>query len=519
MRVIDIGPSPESVPRLSISNGNTAPYVAVSYCWGAQGDNLTTTLETLTTRLEGIPWDKIPNTLQQAMRLTQLLGIRYIWIDSLCIIQNDGPDWRYHASQMASIYENAWIVLSATASSAVHGGLIANRNEALAAFRSHELWTADSQGQKLRVYVRKRLPHSNIIPEVVYPENQCPLLTRGWAFQERMLATRILHFLPEELLWECRSEYWCECMSSQADLVWNEGGLRSSAYSRAMADPSTVDLNALWRTIISNYSHRQFSQYKDRLPALWGIARKFQDTGMRGYCAGLWSSDLAISLMWETKGSNTTDYPVSSCDHTPVVPPPSWSWASTPFPVEWAVHELKSANLEAKVVGTNWGDARVADHRNLNDTIKLEAQVTAAPIDARLSVLWKVSNADLMENKNSTDPTIIRGRREATLYPDVPFEELPIQLLPFSTAKRVADGQLVTIALMFSYKKRAEGYLHRAHTFDVDAEVTYWYGLVLTESVRVPGAYERIGVVKGRFIGYYSSGWFSGIERSTISII
>lgn len=84
LRVIEVGPE----PKLYCTNGENAEYVALSHCWGST-QNLTTTTSSLAKRIEGIPWDDIPKTFQDAILLTRELGFAYIWIDSLCILQDD----------------------------------------------------------------------------------------------------------------------------------------------------------------------------------------------------------------------------------------------------------------------------------------------------------------------------------------------------------------------------------------------------------------------------------------------
>ena len=551
-RVIDVGIDDDSVPRLyepveSIS----ARYVALSYCWGPEGHNLTTTHESLPSHRLGIPLASLPRTFLQATQLCRLLGVRYIWIDSLCIIQQDQADWEYHAARMDSIYGNAWIVFSASASSNVHQGLLVDRGKALAGFNAYKLPVdADhlndinpAEKGTCNIFVRRRLPHSTIIPEVVYPNNNCPLLTRGWTFQERLLAKRTLHFLPEELMWECESDYCCECMSCHADLS-EEGSaldgkgldpamLRSSEFNRVMVtNPSHEAFDRLWRTIVSSYSHRQFTRYEDRLPALWGVATVIETKSahMGGYYAGHWGVNLAMNLMWqieeEVRTHGNTPRHDNSTIHENTRAIPSWAWASTPFPVKWEIHELGTAQMEAIILETGWTSMPVYSTHSPDTPVKgrvtLEGKLTVATIDTAHFSVWKVANIDLMEARTSADPDIVRGRREAKFYPDVPPGHstsgswCPHNL---NKLKIVHHNQLVNIVLMFSYKKRGEGYLARQYSHDLDAEVTYWYGLALVESEQLPGAYERVGLIKGRFIGYYSSGWFGGIEKSRIVIV
>lgn len=114
-RVIDVGSSDGgTVPRICETNGVTGDYIALSHCWGG-GQPLKTTKENISSMKTGIPWAKLPNTFQDAITVTRRLGLRYLWIDSLCIVQDDAQDWEREAANMAVIFESAYLTIAATA--------------------------------------------------------------------------------------------------------------------------------------------------------------------------------------------------------------------------------------------------------------------------------------------------------------------------------------------------------------------------------------------------------------------
>ncbi|KAK0705829.1 heterokaryon incompatibility protein-domain-containing protein, partial [Apiosordaria backusii] len=116
-RVIQVG-SETRPPRLVETLTGTiesSQYIALSYCWGLS-QTLTTTKATYSDRLKAIPWGDIPKTIQEAIEFTQHLGVPYIWIDAVCIIQDDNADWEREAATMQNVYENALFTLSATSS-------------------------------------------------------------------------------------------------------------------------------------------------------------------------------------------------------------------------------------------------------------------------------------------------------------------------------------------------------------------------------------------------------------------
>ncbi|KAH9207793.1 heterokaryon incompatibility, partial [Leptodontidium sp. 2 PMI_412] len=157
-------------------------YVALSHCWG--GSILPrATKATIQLLKSTIDWGSLTKTFQDAITLTRKLGFHYIWIDSLCIIQDDENDWRVESLKMADIYENAELVVSATGAKDGSEGLFRERKpvQILASDDTQDSSTFN------------------------------PLLTRAWAFQEKLLATRIVHFADHELVWECKETQRCEC--------------------------------------------------------------------------------------------------------------------------------------------------------------------------------------------------------------------------------------------------------------------------------------------------------------------
>jgi hypothetical protein len=140
------------------------------------------------------------------MQLALKLGFRYIWIDSLCIIQDDAEDWEVQSALMSEIYQNAVLTLAATSSKGDNEGCCIRSSQ-----RAHALEiTLPEDVGTCRIAVRKPLNHfdAQTTDSLI---DHFPLLTRGWAFQERLLSPRVLHICESELVWECREASACEC--------------------------------------------------------------------------------------------------------------------------------------------------------------------------------------------------------------------------------------------------------------------------------------------------------------------
>lgn len=213
MLEIETGDKGKLIVRLvEHATNEEGAYIALSHCWGnsqtcvTAHSNLEDKGSTVNDRKNGIPWDSIPKTFQDAITLTSLLGLRFIWIDSLCIIQNDKEDWATESAKMADIYQHASLTLSATVSAGDSYGCFSvsfNTSRSLPISLPEDVGTCE-------IAVRKPISHWNTLGQGELHQ-RFPLMSRGWAFQERILSRRVLHFSEHELVWECRELSTCEC--------------------------------------------------------------------------------------------------------------------------------------------------------------------------------------------------------------------------------------------------------------------------------------------------------------------
>jgi hypothetical protein len=195
------GPGHSSLDiRLVETAGGLGRYNCLGHCWG-QGRTLRTTEETLDLYRDRIQWQLLSKTFQGAIEFTRRLGIRYIWIDSLCIIQSDREDWEKESTRMYSTFQNSYLTIAATRSANAQGACFASPP----LYRAHSLKVAQSTSQLGKMYVRKALSHRAFEYSKIEQQFQgeLPLLFRGWVYQERLLSSRVLHFTANELFWEC----------------------------------------------------------------------------------------------------------------------------------------------------------------------------------------------------------------------------------------------------------------------------------------------------------------------------
>lgn len=211
-RVIDVGSATQD-PHLHISNGETGRYVTLSHCWGGSSP-ITTTTDTIGSRTMGIQLCTLPKTFQDAVLITRDFGVRYLWIDSLCIIQDSGEDWEREAARMGEVYANGYVMLAADSSENCHGGCFPQT--AGLTQGSFPIAVEGPCGRNSKVYCqltnvltddRGEVCHRLYDPQSGFRRNA--LDTRGWTLQERILAPRILHFGKSEIGWECAGKRAC----------------------------------------------------------------------------------------------------------------------------------------------------------------------------------------------------------------------------------------------------------------------------------------------------------------------
>jgi hypothetical protein len=344
---VDVGYDAEAVRLFEGSSDLRARYICLSHCWG-HSRILVTTRANIEDHKAEIPWVDLPQTFREAIMVTRKLEIRYLWIDSLCIIQDDADDWEREADSMASVYQNAFLTIAATTSSGDRSGLFSSspttRFEALV-----------ENGQKFAVFGRQAIIHPKLLYET--SNKSFPLLDRGWVYQERLLSPRVVHFCSGELVWECQEDTTCEC---ERILTYGNANDRANKEQWARAQTKVIHsislqngtksllLASRWRQMVVEYTRLRLTVKLDRLPALAGLARQSQ--GVRGcrYLFGLWEDSLLEDLLW--KWDSYIGHPSATEPHLYL---PSWSWASgtgtVEYPLRGKVKALSYADYYAVI--------------------------------------------------------------------------------------------------------------------------------------------------------------------------
>ncbi|KAF3022066.1 hypothetical protein E8E14_013344 [Neopestalotiopsis sp. 37M] len=275
-----------------------------------------TTTSNIQDHFQKFDLDKFPKTFRETVILCSELEIEYLWIDSLCIIQDDADDWDREASLMGSLYRNALLVVVAAGSNDSSEGLFIGDRPNLPSF-SLPFYEAADDTQKYENISQAEIYHLAFTPpEQMITPALGPLAKRGWCLQEWHLARRRLSFMPGGMSWSCVQQF-------------DERGypLDLEMYSHMS-----------WAHFLEDYTSRNLTYHADRLKAVEGVANEMKRGGREGYNYGLWADDCVPDLLWMPlqQGEEKDD----------LRDVPSWSWASTGSPKEWLLERMSKTSYE-----------------------------------------------------------------------------------------------------------------------------------------------------------------------------
>ncbi|RDL29918.1 uncharacterized protein BP5553_10545 [Venustampulla echinocandica] len=310
-RVIDVGlnKSEQSLLRLYTSTpGEKGAYIALSYCWGGP-QSFCTTADNLVRMTQGFALAALPRTLQDAINVTRNLGIKFLWVDALCIIQDSAADKAVEINNMGHTYRNATLVLVAENASHVEEGFL------------RKISIGDGLPLPF-VLPSKEVTEVILFDHKTTEDELAPLQQRAWSFQESALASRLLTFEAHRLTWRCHKY-------ANKPIFPHHIGSRCSTAPDLTKLINTIhssgELRDAWRLVANDYSRRNITYLEDRLPAIAGVAALLQ-TSEYQYIAGIWNQPSAghKNLLFEL-----LDWEVSSPHGKPAMYiAPSWSWLS-----------------------------------------------------------------------------------------------------------------------------------------------------------------------------------------------
>ncbi|KAF7976709.1 hypothetical protein HWV62_5875 [Athelia sp. TMB] len=322
-------------------------YIALSYIWGGEVPKpIQTVKENVDTRRQKGAFDLqnqrgVPVAYSSAVEVTRQLGLSHLWIDSICMIQDDDDDRERHFKRfeegVGQIYQNARLTICSTGINAAFN-LLARRTVA-DALEWVEI-PLDGKQAVISSRVRHLFHHMAAGGD---PRYAAGWDTRGWTFQEWLLSPRLAYFTDSQVFFECGDLY-----EERGDTSLS---LDQNTRYRLRSDVDRDELVKLWNTIVTEYSKRGLGWWSDRLNAIRSVGMQLvmrikQKTERDiQFHSGLLGERLHVGLLWQT---------ILHKDSTPItqaewrkgseVVPPSWSWALWKGGIIWEWHLKDSSS-------------------------------------------------------------------------------------------------------------------------------------------------------------------------------
>ncbi|KAI0846463.1 HET-domain-containing protein [Daldinia vernicosa] len=333
--------SPNTASFQLISRDEDSPvssYAALSYRWGDKPLDKTLRLLKSTSAWLEKPnaVDHLPKTLKDAIYIAYRLGVRYIWIDRLCIYQDSPEDWRREAGSMQDVYRNSVFCISALGADDDGGGCFFSRDPSLVAPTAVDMY---NNGEIFRAELEDTAWYAAFRHE--------PLIRRAWVLQERLMVPRTIYFGRKQVFWECEESHACETHPKgfeRSRSAFNPAGadkhekhvdIGFPLWKQLIAIPTTPRIEkdprtrilADWSAAVSLYSNTKLTVSGDKLVAVSGLAKDVRKAlqrlrpGRYRYLAGLWEDHLIVTLGWYVRVGTPASR--AACYRAP-----SWSWAS-----------------------------------------------------------------------------------------------------------------------------------------------------------------------------------------------
>ncbi|KAI0179667.1 heterokaryon incompatibility protein-domain-containing protein [Hypoxylon sp. FL1284] len=340
-RLLKLEASSQGPPKVQLcSPDEPKRYAVLSYCWGGDQAHKTTSA-TLTANYVDIRWDSLPLSIQDAIKVTLNIDLEYIWVDSICIVQDDDKDKQREIASMPRIYNESVVTIVAARAKSARDGFL------------HPLDTSRYEGKIFKLGFKcehSTSGHVYLVKETQYNYGESdPIDSRAWTLQESYLSKRIIRYSSKQC------SMICQISPSKPQIV--DGWTLEQSYdapdienilfpaSELVVSPEDIakwkhyykeehgtdplepredeqsDIYNNWRELVMNYSTRSLSVPADRILAISGLADRIAPAMKSRYVAGHWERHLPGDLLWEIASATLAPRPTAYQG-------PSWSWTS-----------------------------------------------------------------------------------------------------------------------------------------------------------------------------------------------
>lgn len=302
---------------VEIEEDDEIQYLTLSHCWGKE-EGITLTRDTLEDFTKSITLESLPQTFIDAIKVTLKLGFEYLWIDSLCIVQDDEEDWKRESTNMGSIYRNGACNIAARGAHGDHQGCLVERTPL--GFLPLEIICG---GMTIHIEPPSFSESRDIEVGGVAGSDRTPLSDRAWVLQEVILSPRTIYYGSELLSWECIT---LDAFEGEPATAGRLRSLNPGASKDLFDDPSNIVQpvseapggSTRWDTVLQMYTGGKLTRQSDRWIAIAGLATKLAGMAKLSIVAGMWRETLANDLLW-----NAWRPAVRVANGAP-----SWSWLS-----------------------------------------------------------------------------------------------------------------------------------------------------------------------------------------------
>lgn len=475
------------------ANDKSPAYLTLSHCWGLR-KFFTLNTSNLRQLQEDLELSVLPRAFQDALFLTLEFGFSYIWIDSLCIVQDSKEDWLAESVQMGNVYKNSSCNIAATGFSDGSRGFFAERDTNRLVCPSIYAEWAGEWGHKKG----PRRGHYHIVNPHLWEHEvgKAPLNRRGWVLQERLLSPCILHFGTRQVFWECFESYSCEIfphgfpfdvfrpysfkslkfydtaikevdrdtMSVDEEAGWQKARPKHKVRNaqRPKSAKDSQELYKAWHAIVEAYSICDLTKPEDKFLAISGAAKNVQQISRDNYLAGLWERSVVRDLLWHAHSERQVK----------VLPlnyrAPTWSWASLNAPVRYT-WSSKSYDDERDTLHAQFISARLS-HQTEDKTglmsggnLRISGRLAEVKCISRHS--WSIDGLDLnmtvhldlqTDSKWSAGATLTRqddsavGFSMGSGFQYTYFRKDPVYLFPVRTGDEPGSDWEVLVGLILT---------------------------------------------------------------------
>jgi hypothetical protein len=389
--LLDVKDAQAGKLRLVLGQQLKSPYVALSHRWvSGPTPKWVTSKSNIEERRSSFEISVLPESIRDAVLFTSRLGLQYLWVDSVCIIQDSPDDWRSESVKMLDVYGNSTLTLFADSAIDDEDKFLKPRDTGnFQRRRGTSLIIGSSTGASVKIDLLERYSRYHaVLPARSSELFQIDVVTsglssRGWIFQEQVISSRRLYFGNHQMYWMCEEAFNAEDGSDLNVPYYFQWLFRPREGNDQPRPIRTSAQHRDWAALVENYSHRALSRSEDKLRALSGLAKLFSERYSDDYLTGSWKGCLQLDLLWVAKPPPSRGEEQvfdSALAWSKASGVPTWSWIAADGPVEYPHMRASILSSEIKI---QYEILQVPEINYYDDEIFATLPVSHGPLQLR----------------------------------------------------------------------------------------------------------------------------------------